>query len=116
MIPAIALEDWTNTVGWANPDQLEQDLTLARLIVEIANDLWLALTRLAIPPDEILTCFAPYRPEKYTGTLATANLQLKTQDEFFRRDLDALVGQWPDDYDIDAAAVLIIESLLSRVD
>ncbi len=26
-------------------------------------DLWLALTRLAIPPTEILTCFEPYRPE-----------------------------------------------------
>ncbi len=259
MIPALALEDWANTVAWANPDQLEQDLALARLIVEIANDsylgdelvfrggtclhklhlspglrysedldyvrrstggigellaalrsigdrlgmkvgvdiskypkakfrapfesgtgtmrikvevntyersparpltrvpfsvrspwftgaadvqtfhpaelvstklralyqrskgrdlfdLWLALTRLAIPPDEILTSFAPYRPEKYTGSLAIANLELKLQDDVFRRDLDALVGQWPDDYDIDAAAVLVIEHLLQRID
>lgn len=259
MIPALALEDWANTVAWANPDQLEQDLALARLIVEIANDsylgdelvfrggtclhklhlspglrysedldyvrrsaggigellaalrsigdrlgmkvgvdiskypkakfrapfesgtgtmrikvevntyersparpltrvpfsvrspwftgaadvqtfhpaelvstklralyqrskgrdlfdLWLALTRLAIPPDEILTSFVPYRPEKYTGSLAVANLELKLQDDVFRRDLDALVGQWPDDYDIDAAAVLVIEHLLQRID
>lgn len=259
MIPALALEDWANTVAWANPDQLEQDLALARLIVEIANDsylgdelvfrggtclhklhlspglrysedldyvrrsaggigellaalrnigdrlgmkvgvdiskypkakfrapfesgagtmrikievntyersparslvrvpfsvrspwftgtadvqtfhpaelvstkvralyqrskgrdlfdLWLALTRLAIPPDEILTSFAPYRPEKYTGTLAIANLQLKTQDDLFRRDLDALVGRWPDGYDIDEAAALVIEHLLKRID
>lgn len=79
-------------------------------------DLWLALTRLAIPPDEILTSFAPYRPEKYTGTLAIANLQLKTQDDLFRRDLDALVGRWPDGYDIDEAAALVIEHLLKRID
>ena len=259
MIPAIAIEDWANTVSWPNPDQLEQDLTLARLIVEIANDpylgdelvfrggtclhklhlspglrysedldyvrrssggigellaalrrvgdrlsmkvgvdvsrypkvklrapfesgngtmrikievntyerspsqllvrvpffvrspwfagtaevqtfhpaelvstklralyqrskgrdlfdLWLALTRLAIPPDEILTSFAPYRPEKYTGVLAIANLKLKLQDNLFRHDLDALVARWPDDYDIDEAAALITRELLSRVD
>lgn len=41
MIPALALEDWANTVAWANPDQLEQDLALARLIVEIADDSYL---------------------------------------------------------------------------
>ena len=41
MIPALALEDWANTVAWANPDQLEQDLVLARQIVEIANDPYL---------------------------------------------------------------------------
>jgi predicted nucleotidyltransferase component of viral defense system len=41
MIPALAIADWANTVGWPNPDQLEQDLTLARLIVEIANDPYL---------------------------------------------------------------------------
>jgi hypothetical protein len=259
VIPAIALEDWANTVAWPNPDQLEQDLALARLIVEIANDpylsdelvfrggtclhklhlspglrysedldyvrrsaggigellealrrigdrlgmkvgvdiskypkakfrapfesgngtmrikievntyersparpltrvpfsvvspwftgsadvqtfhpaelvstklralyqrskgrdlfdLWLALTRLAIPPDDILTSFTPYRPEKYTGALAIANLQLKLQDDLFRRDLDALVGQWPHGYDIDEAANLIIDRLLSQVE
>jgi hypothetical protein len=259
VIPSLALEDWANTVAWANPDQLEQDLALARLIVEVANDpylgdelvfrggtclhklhlspglrysedldyvrrsaggigellealrnigdrlgmkvgidlskypkakfrapfesgngtmrikievntyersparplvrvpfsvrspwftgtadvqtfhpaelvstklralyqrskgrdlfdLWLALDHLAIPPDEILTSFAPYRPEKYNGQLAIANLQLKLQDNFFRRDLDALVSQWPDGYDIDQAAGLIIERLLTRIE
>jgi hypothetical protein len=79
-------------------------------------DLWLALTRLAIPPEEILTSFAPYRPDKYTGALAIANLQLKIQDDFFRRDLDALVGQSPTRYDIDQAAALVIDQLLSRID
>lgn len=37
-------------------------------------DLWLALTRLGIAPDDILSSFAPYRPEKYTSALAIANL------------------------------------------
>lgn len=79
-------------------------------------DLWLALTHLASPPDDILASFVPYRPEKYTGTLAIANLQLKVQDRAFRKDLDTLVGQWPDGYDIDHAATLIIQQLLSRID
>ena len=79
-------------------------------------DLWLALTQLAIPPDDILTSFAPYRPEKYTGMLAIANLQLKVQDRAFRQDLDALIGQWPNGYDLDCAATLIIQQLLSRID
>ena len=33
-----------------------------------------------------------------------------------RRDLDALIASWPDGYDIDDAAELIIEQLLRRVD
>lgn len=45
MIPAIAdtqgIADWGNTVPWPSADQLEQDLTLARMIVEIANDPYL---------------------------------------------------------------------------
>jgi Nucleotidyl transferase AbiEii toxin, Type IV TA system len=79
-------------------------------------DLWLAVTQLAIDPVDILASFAPYRPDRYTGALAIANLELKTQDDFFRRDLDALVGRWPDGYNIEDAAALIIERLLSRVD
>lgn len=71
-------------------------------------DLWLALTRLEIPPADILTSFAPYRPEKYTGTLAIANLQAKVHDRAFRQDLDALVGRWPDDR---PAASLIFKPL-----
>lgn len=41
MIPTLAIADWANTVPWPNLDQLEQDLILARLIVEIANDPYL---------------------------------------------------------------------------
>lgn len=78
-------------------------------------DLWLALTRLAIPPDDILTSFTPYRPETYTGPLAIANLQLKVADPSFRQDLDALVGQRPDGYDVEGAAALVIDQLLRRV-
>ncbi len=259
MIPAIALADWSNTATWADPDQLEQDLVLARLIVEIANDpylsdelvfrggtclhklhlspglrysedldyvrrsaggigelvaalrsigdrlgmkvnvdiskypkakfrapfesgtgtmrvkvevntyersparpltrvpfsvrspwftgsadvqtfdaaelvstklralyqrskgrdlfdLWLALTHLAISPDDILAGFAPYRPNNYTSRLAIENLQLKTQDDLFRRDLDALVSRWPEGYDIDLATDLVIHQLLARIE
>ncbi len=41
MIPAIAIADWGNTVPWPSADQLEQDLVLARLFIEIANDPYL---------------------------------------------------------------------------
>jgi Nucleotidyl transferase AbiEii toxin, Type IV TA system len=78
-------------------------------------DLWLALTQLAIPPDEILTSFGPYRPENYTAALAIANLELKVRDDLFCRDLNALVSRWPDGYDIGTAATLVVDRLLRHI-
>jgi predicted nucleotidyltransferase component of viral defense system len=79
-------------------------------------DLWLALTRLEVPPDDILASFGPYRPEKYTGQLAIANLVAKTRDASFRQDLDHLVHRPPEGYDIDDAAATVIERLLQHLD
>ena len=79
-------------------------------------DLWLALTRLAIPPTEILTCFEPYRPERYTKSLAVANLRAKLNSTDFRRDLDLLVSTRPLDYDMDSAARLVTDELLNRLE
>jgi hypothetical protein len=39
MIPALAIADWGQRRSIPRFDQLERDLTLARLIVEIANNL-----------------------------------------------------------------------------
>ena len=78
-------------------------------------DLWLALTELELDPQEILNSFGPYRPDGYTSPLAVANLTAKVDNQAFRRDLDLLVTRWPDDYDIDTAAELIMSELLSHV-
>jgi predicted nucleotidyltransferase component of viral defense system len=78
-------------------------------------DLWLALTLLELDPREILGSFGPYRPDGYTAQLAVANLNAKLDSQAFRRDLDLLVTRWPDGYDIDGAAELIIGQLLSQV-
>lgn len=78
-------------------------------------DLWLALTNLELDPVEIIGAFTPYRPEGYTADRAVKNFNDKLSSEAFRHDLDLLVTQWPEGYDIDTAAELIVESLLRRV-
>ena len=42
MIPQPAIVEWGRTASWPSDDQIEQDLLLSRLIVEIANDAYLA--------------------------------------------------------------------------
>jgi len=79
-------------------------------------DLWLALTQLAVPPADIIECFGPYRPKNYTAALAEQNLRAKTTDTGFRQDLDQLVSANTVTYDIDAAAELVIDQLLGRLD
>lgn len=32
MIPSLALDDWANTVAWANPDRLEQDIHVTSML------------------------------------------------------------------------------------
>lgn len=76
-------------------------------------DLWLALTTLDVPPADIVECFARYRPDKYTSVLAERNLRTKLTDVNFRHDLDQLVGNWPSGYNIDTAAELVIQQLIS---
>ena len=78
-------------------------------------DLWLALTELAVPPADIIECFAPYRPDKYRAVLAEQNLRAKLADLSFRHDLDQLVSTQRLEYDIDAAAELVITQLLERI-
>lgn len=78
-------------------------------------DLWLALTELAVPPADIIECFAPYRPDRYTARLAEQNLRAKLTDLSFRQDLDQLVSTRRLEYGIDAAAELIIAQLFERI-
>lgn len=78
-------------------------------------DMWLALTEAGIAGDDIVAAFGPYRPPGITAALAEANLRAKLQDAAFRNDLDALVAQWPDSYELDTAADLVIAEVLSKI-
>jgi predicted nucleotidyltransferase component of viral defense system len=78
-------------------------------------DIWLALTEAGADPDAVLSAFGPYRPAGYTAHAAVVNLEAKLDDQDFRHDLDALTVGSPADYDLEAAASLVIRALLARV-
>jgi hypothetical protein len=78
-------------------------------------DLWLAITRLGVTPEELAACFGPYRPEGYTARRAELNLRDKLQSDSFRDDLRPLVGEWPDGYDIDRAGALVMSTVFPLV-
>lgn len=78
-------------------------------------DLWLALEVLKLDPAGILTAFEPYRPAGFTAALAKENLAQKTADPQFRRDLEPLVVAWPQGYNIDSAAELIVTRLIAQL-
>jgi hypothetical protein len=131
VIPRAEVVAWGRRVGWPTDEQVEQDLLLSRLIVEISNDLYLGSElvfrggtclhkrhadrayrysedHLGIRPGDLVDCFGPYRPDGYTHRRAEQNLRTKLADVVFRGDLVPLVAAWPEDYDIDAAADLLI--------
>jgi len=78
-------------------------------------DLWLALTVANVDSEEVLAAFTPYRPVGYTAKSAISNLEMKLTEDRFRHDLDPLVFLPRNDYDIDKAAILIMEELLIKV-
>lgn len=78
-------------------------------------DLWLGLTDLNLDPDDVLEAYATYAPHGLTSKRAIADLQAKILDPTFRTDIAPLIDPWPRDYDIDAAAQLVIDLLLSRI-
>ena len=78
-------------------------------------DLWLALTQLGVEPEELVRCFGSYRPKGYTARRAEHNLRAKLDDVIFREDLVPLVAEWPDDYDIDVAADLLVREVIGRL-
>lgn len=75
-------------------------------------DLWLAVARLGVTPEDLAACFSPYRPDGYTARRAELNLRDKLRSDDFRNDLRGLVGEWPADYDIDQAGTMILDDLL----
>ena len=79
-------------------------------------DLWLALTQLGVPASSIVEAFAPYRPDGYTGPRAELNLREKVSRPAFRDDIRPLVTAWPEGYDTDAAAELVIGDVLALIE
>lgn len=67
-------------------------------------DLWLAVHHAGAYPDDIASCFEPYRPDGWSQDRALENLNVKLVDSRFIRDLDTLIDEWPEDYTIDDAA------------
>lgn len=79
-------------------------------------DLWLALTEMKLSPDEILASVGPYLPDGLTSTQAIANLRRKVGDPAFAGDLERLLVTVPAAYSVAAAAEVVIELLLARLD
>ncbi len=79
-------------------------------------DLWLALSRLGVPARSIVEAFGPYRPDGYTNRRAELNLREKVQRPAFREDIRPLVAAWPEGYDIDAAAEMVIADLFALIE
>ena len=78
-------------------------------------DLWLALTELNLDPDDILDAYPTYAPPGLTAKRAIADLEAKVLNPSFRTDIAPLIDPWPSDYDIDPAARMVIDLLLSRI-
>ena len=78
-------------------------------------DLWLALTELNLDPDDILEAYPTYAPPGLTAKRAIADLESKVLNPSFQTDIAPLIDPWPADYDIDSAARMVIDLLLSRI-
>lgn len=79
-------------------------------------DLWLAITQLGVTPPSVVEAFAPYRPDGYTGRRAELNLREKLKRPAFREDINPLVTAWPEGYDIDAAAELVVGDVFALIE
>lgn len=80
-------------------------------------DLWLVLMQEKPDPDQIVAGLRHYMKENvFTYSELADNLHEKLDDAGFRADLEALVVDLPTDYNIAAAADLVMEELGSRLD
>ncbi|MCL2424653.1 MAG: nucleotidyl transferase AbiEii/AbiGii toxin family protein [Micrococcales bacterium] len=126
-LPLICLPLAPDTTWWSGSAQVltfqaaEMVATKIRALFQRSKgrdlfDLWLALTQMNLAPDAILAAFGPYHPEGMTARVAITNLERKVADHQFRTDLDLLLTRPPGDYNIDQAAIVVSDSLLSRLD
>ena len=69
--------------------------------------------RLGVAPADLVACFGAYRPAGYTRRRAEDNLRAKCADAAFRDDLRPLAAARLVDYEVGAAADLIIIRVFS---
>jgi predicted nucleotidyltransferase component of viral defense system len=79
-------------------------------------DLWLGMTQTIIRAHAVIAAFGPYKPDGLTSASAISNLEAKVKSASFRRDTELLIDTTAVEYDVDAAAKLVAESLLSLLD
>ena len=79
--------------------------------------MWLALTdpSLALTGQHLLEAFDPYRSDGLTAKLAISTLNDHLRHDDFRTDTNNLIAGGPSGYDIDVAAQLIINNVLSHL-
>ena len=79
-------------------------------------DLWIVLTTLAPDDEEIVAAFHHYMASAaFTYQQFAETLKGKLGNADFRGDIDLLVAEPPEGYDVDAAADLVMERLGSRL-
>lgn len=78
-------------------------------------DMWLAMTELGLTAGDLFAVFEPYRSASLTAKTAVRNLTEKLADDQFRHDLDAYVTAYPPGYNLDAAAQMLMDSVLSKI-
>ncbi len=80
-------------------------------------DMWLALTgpSLALTGPQLLAVFGPYRPAGLTAKVAINTLHDHLRHHDFRTGTNNLIAGGPSGYDIDAAAQLVIDNVLSHL-
>ncbi len=78
-------------------------------------DLWLAVQHAGVSPEEIASCFDPYRPPDWSVARALLNLERKAADPRFIDDIDLLVVERPTDFDA-RDAVEVARAVISATD
>jgi len=82
-----------------------------------AFDIWLVAHAFELDPTDVATCFAPYRPDGWTPTLARTNLAAKLAKRSFLEDLRPLVIDWPDGFEpasAESAAFRLLDAIEQR--
>ena len=119
--PHVVHADWYQECAEVLTFQLEELLaTKIRALYQRSKgrdllDLWLALKNLSPDTEKIVFAFTPYKPDGFTAKQAISNLRLKLNDVSFRVDIDNLVSQRLQGYDVDEAGAMIIDTLLARL-
>ena len=78
-------------------------------------DLWLMTNEIGIDTSLVCEAFSFYRPDGFTAAKAIENLEKKLDNDGFRTDITNLISAGNSGYDIEAAAMQIIETYLANL-